>query len=107
MKVLNRIKKNVEFNKVIDEGQLIKSDSLALYFLENELGYTRIGISIPKKSGHAVVRNKMKRQIRAIIAKNIDLTKGVDLVIIARKQYDINQFNKTENDLVNLIKKVG
>ena len=107
MKVLNRIKKNVEFNKVIEEGQLIKSDSLALYFLENELGYTRIGISIPKKSGHAVVRNKMKRQIRAIIAKDLDLTKSIDLVLIARKQYDINQFNKTENDLVNLIKKVG
>ena len=107
MKVLNRIKKNVEFNKVIEEGQLIKSDSLALYFLENELGYTRIGISIPKKSGHAVVRNKMKRQIRAIIAKDVDLTKSVDIILVARKQYDINQFIKTENDLVNLMKKVG
>ena len=107
MKVLNRIKKNVEFNKVIEEGQLIKSDSLALYFLENELGYTRIGISIPKKSGHAVVRNKMKRQIRAIIAKNVDLTKSIDIALIARKQYDVNQFIKTETDLVNLIKKVG
>ena len=107
MKVLNRIKKNVEFNKVIEEGQLIKSDSLALYFLENELGYTRIGISIPKKSGHAVVRNKMKRQIRAIIAKDVDLTKSIDIILVARKQYDINQFNKTENDLVNLMKKVG
>ena len=107
MKVLNRIKKNVEFNKVIEEGQLIKSDSLALYFLENELGYTRIGISIPKKSGHAVVRNKMKRQIRAIIAKDVDLTKSIDIILVARKQYDINQFIKTENDLVNLMKKVG
>ena len=107
MKVLNRIKKNVEFNKVIEEGQLIKSDSLALYFLENELGYTRIGISIPKKSGHAVVRNKMKRQIRAIIAKDVDLTKSIDIILVARKQYDINQFVKTENDLVNLMKKVG
>ena len=107
MKVLNRIKKNVEFNKVIDEGQIIKADSVTIYFQENALGYTRIGISIPKKSGHAVVRNKMKRQIRAIIAKNVDLTKSVDLILIARKQYDINQFNKTENDLVNLMKKVG
>ena len=107
MKVLNRIKKNVEFNKVIEEGQLIKSDSLTLYFLENELGYTRIGISIPKKSGHAVVRNKMKRQIRAIIAKDVDLTKSIDIVLVARKQYDVNQFIKTETDLVNLIKKVG
>ena len=107
MKVLNRIKKNVEFNKVIDEGTLIKSDSLTLYFLKNNLGYTRVGISIPKKSGIAVVRNKMKRQIRAIIASDVDLNKSFDLVLIARRQFDINNFEKTKEDIKNLIEKVG
>ena len=107
MKVLNRIKKNVEFNKVIEEGQLIKSDSLTLYFLENELGYTRIGISIPKKSGHAVVRNKMKRQIRAIVAKDVDLSKSFDIIMIARKQFDVEEFGITELDIIDLMKKVG
>lgn len=107
MKVLNRIKKNVEFNKVIDEGTLVKSDSLTLYFLKNDLGYTRIGISIPKKSGKAVVRNKMKRQIRAIIASDVDLNKSVDCILIARKQFDINLFNKTKSDIKYLMEKVG
>ena len=107
MKVLNRIKKNVEFSKVIDEGTLVKSDSLTLYFLKNDLGYTRFGISIPKKSGTAVVRNKMKRQIRAIIASDVDLKKSVDCVLIARKQFDINDFQKTKLDINNLMKKVG
>ena len=107
MKVQNRIKKNVEFNKVIDEGKLIKSDSLTLYFLENTLGYTRIGISIPKKSGKAVVRNKMKRQIRAIISQDVKLDKSFDYVLIARKQFDINQFEKTRSDIKYLIEKVG
>ena len=107
MKVLNRIKKNVEFNKVIEDGQLVKSNSLALHFLKNSLGFTRIGISIPKKSGKAVVRNKMKRQIRAIISKDIPLDKSFDYILIARKQYDVNEFNKTRSDLINLIEKVG
>ena len=107
MKVLNRIKKNVEFNKVIDEGTVIKSDSLTLYFLENKLGYTRIGISIPRKSGNAVVRSKMRRQIRAIIAQDVDLSKSIDAILIARKQYDIGKFEKTRSDLNYLIKKVG
>lgn len=107
MKVLNRIKKNVEFNKVIDEGKLLKTDSLTLYFLENNLGYTRIGISIPKKSGKAVVRNKIKRQIRAIIASDVKLEKSFDYIIIARKQYDVNQFEKTRLDIKYLIEKVG
>ena len=107
MKVLNRIKKNVEFNKVIDEGTLIKSDSLTLYFLKNNLGFARFGISIPKKSGTAVIRNKMKRQIRAIIASDVDLTKSVDCVLIARKQFDINAFGKTKSDINYLMEKVG
>lgn len=107
MKVLNRIKKNAEFNKVIDEGKLIKSDSLTLYFLENSLGYTRIGISIPKKSGKAVVRNKIKRQIRAIISQDVKLDKSFDCVLIARKQYDVKKFEKTRSDIKYLIEKVG
>ena len=107
MKVLNRIKKNAEFNKVIEDGQLIKSDSLTLYFLKNSLGFTRVGISIPKKSGKAVVRNKMKRQIRAIISKDIPLDKSFDYILIARKQYDVDEFEKTRSDLINLIEKVG
>ena len=107
MKVLNRIKKNAEFNKVIEDGQLIKSDSLTLYFLKNSLGFTRVVISIPKKSGKAVVRNKMKRQIRAIISKDIPLDKSFDYILIARKQYDVDEFEKTRSDLINLIEKVG
>ena len=107
MKVLNRIKKNADFNKVIDEGKQVKSDSLTLYFLENELGYTRIGISIPKRSGNAVVRNKMKRQIRAIIASDVNLNKSFDIVLIARKQFNIDEFTKTRIDLDYLFKKVG
>lgn len=107
MKVQNRIKRNDEFSKVIDEGSLLKSDSLTLYFLKNNLGYTRIGISVPKKSGTAVVRNKIKRQIRAIIAKDVSLDKSYDYVLIARKQYDVDQFQKIRDDIKYLIEKVG
>lgn len=107
MKVKNRIKKNDEFNKVIDEGELLKSDSVALYFLKNALGYTRVGISIPKKSGNAVVRNKMKRQIRASVAGVTNYEKSYDVVIIARKKFDINLFSRTKEDIKNLIEKVG
>lgn len=107
MKVLNRIKKNVEFNKVIDDGGVIKTDTLTLHFLKNELGYTRIGISIPRKSGNAVVRNKMRRQIRAIIAQTTDYSKSIDLILIARKQYDVENFEKTRKDIEYLFSKVG
>lgn len=107
MKVENRVKKYNEFQKVISEGNLVKSSSITLYFLENNLGYARVGISIPTKSGSAVIRNKMKRQIRAILSKELDLNIGFDLILIARKSYDINNFERTTSDIVSLLKKVG
>ena len=107
MKVINRVKKYREFQQVIHDGKLEKSSSLTLYFQKNNLGYARVGISIPTKSGTAVVRNKMKRQIRAILAKELDLNSSFDYVFIARRNYDINDFNKTASDVVTLLNKVG
>ena len=107
MKVENRIKKNLEFNKVIENGTLLRTDSLTLYFMKNDHDRLRIGISVPRKSGHAVLRNKIRRQIRAIIAQEANYNLGFDVIIVARKQYDVNSFVKTKADLIYLLGKVG
>ena len=82
MIVKNRIKKHNEFQEVIARGNLVRSKFFSFYILKNELGYTRIGISVPKKSGNAVIRNKIKRQIRAMCARNCDYSKSIDLVFL-------------------------
>lgn len=107
MKVKNRVKKYDEFQKVINFGENIRSSTLTLYFIDNDLGYTRIGISVPKKSGNAVVRNKIKRQIRAILSKECNFNKSVDFVLIARKEFNIDDFQKTYSDIKELLNKVG
>lgn len=107
MIVKNRIKKHAEFQKVISEGSLERGNSFYLYSLSNAFGYTRIGISVPKKSGNAVIRNRIKRQIRAICALNNNYTKSLDLVLIVRKNYNINDFESTKDELLNLFEKLG
>lgn len=106
MKVLNRVKKYDEFQKVINEGSLVRSSTLTLYFLNNNFGYARVGISIPTKSGTAVVRNKMRRQIRAILAKEYDFKQSLDIILIARKNYDIGNFEQVRADIIELLSKV-
>ncbi len=107
MKSKYRVKKYKEFQKVISDGSLLKSKTLTLYYLPNELGYARVGISIPTKSGNAVVRNKMKRQIRAILNTELDITKGFDYIFIARRNYDIDNFAVSKEDISDLLSKVG
>ena len=107
MIVKNRIKKYSEFQKVIAAENVKKTCFFVSYSLANDLGYSRFGISVPKKIGTAVIRNKIKRQIRAILAKELDMNSSFDYIFIARRSYDINKFNETASDIVSLLKKVG
>ena len=107
MKVENRVKKYSDFQKVLNLGESIRSSTLTLFFLSNDLNRSRIGISVSKKCGNAVVRNKIKRQIRAIISLEMDLTKPIDYVFIVRKEFDIKNFSQSRLDIKSLIEKVG
>lgn len=107
MKVKNRVKRYDEFQKVINYGEQVRSKSLVMYFLKNELNYARVGISIPKKAGIAVVRNKIKRQIRAILHSELDFNKSYDLIFISRKEFDTKNFLQTKQDIQELLAKVG
>lgn len=107
MIVKNRIKKHAEFQKVIETGTLERSSAFYMYYISNTLGYTRIGISVPKKSGNAVVRNKIKRQIRAILAAHNNYSKSLDVVFIVRKGYSIEKFDFVKQEMLELINKLG
>ena len=107
MLVKNRIKKHSEFQEVIASGKLERGNTLYMYYISNTLGYTRFGISVPKKSGNAVIRNRIKRQVRAMCAQLTDYKKSVDVVFIIRKAYDIDSFDLVKNEMSELLKKLG
>lgn len=101
-----RIRKNEEFSKIVANKESIASGSFVLYYIEAKEEYARIGISVSKKMGNAVVRNKIKRQIRMMLNEVYDYKSGkLDLIIIARNKYLNNTYNDNKNDLEKLIKK--
>ena len=103
MIVKNRIKKYSEFQKVIEEGEVKKTCFFVSYSLNNELGYSRFGISVPKKTGNAVVRNRIKRQVRSAIGQSTDFNKSLDIIIIVRKNYEITAFNQTLSEIKEML----
>ena len=103
MIVKNRIKKYSEFQKAIEEGDIKKTCFFVSYAINNELGYSRFGISVPKKTGNAVVRNRIKRQVRSAIGQSTNFSNSVDMVLIVRKNYDTNSFDQALSEIKELL----
>lgn len=86
MKKKLMIKNTDEIELVMNKGFSKANRTFIVYKLKNPTndGF-RIAISAPKKLGKAVVRNKVKRQIRSVLQQNSQLLKkGHDYFIIAR-----------------------
>jgi ribonuclease P protein component len=86
MKKEFRVKSQVDFQRVIEQGKKINSRDFIVYVLERDHDTYRFGVSVGKKLGNAVFRNKKKRQLREIIYSfNGEFRTGFDCVVILKK----------------------
>lgn len=106
MKVKNRVKRHEEFQDILRESKSEKSGFFTIYFQKSEIPFTRVGISVSKKNGNAVVRNKIKRQIRAMADEMVDYQYPLNLIIVARNAYDINDFAKGKEQFGSLLQNI-
>ena len=108
MKVINRIKNSDDFALVIKKGHAKRNNSFTIHYLTNSLEHVRVGISVSKKIGNAVTRNRVKRQIRSMCRNLIDFNSlSLDIVIIARKDYLTKSFGENLSFLSDLLKTTG
>lgn len=106
MKKDYRIKKNEEFSSIISQKDTYASKCFVVYCSNKKLQHARVGISVSKKLGNAVVRNKIKRQVRMMIHNILDFDDySKDIIVIVRASYLDNKFEDNQNDLEKVIKK--
>ena len=67
MKKELRVKKSTEFETIIKKRKSVANREFVLYWNPNDLEHMRIGLSVGKKIGNAVARNKTKRQVRMMV----------------------------------------
>ena len=109
MKKNLRVRKNEDFNKIISKKISLASSSFIIYKNQNDIDHGRVGISVSKKLGKAVVRNKLRRRIKEAF-RNIDKTlleNQHDYQIIAKHTIFYADFNTIKNDLENCLKGNG
>jgi len=108
MKKVNRITANEDFASAIKHGKTISSRSFIVHFVETDRSFTRIGISVSKKMGHAIVRNRVKRQIRAMCDSLIDYASHTfDIVIVSRLDFLNLTYNENFKVLDSVMSKIG
>ena len=76
MKKINIVKKNEDFKRVITKGKYKKGELFNIYIEDSGENIYHFGISVSKKVGNAVTRNKIKRRLKINKLWNDDLELG-------------------------------
>ncbi len=84
----DRLHRSAEFLRLQRNGVRFQSPHFVLYagILEAEPERSRLGVTVSRRIGNAVVRNRVKRRVREIFRKVIRerLPSGTSIVVIAR-----------------------
>ncbi len=98
-----RIKKQADFQRLFQKGKRAFSPSLTLLYVPAQK--MRMGISVGKKHGKSVQRNRIKRLVREAFRLNQDKMQGTYSFIILPKVNEEYSFKIFERDLQWMIKK--
>jgi ribonuclease P protein component len=83
---VDRLKKRYEFRRVQLSGRRIHTPHFLVVVQANALPNTRLGITVTKKVGTAVERNRIKRVVREVFRRNRFLFPAShDVVFIAKR----------------------
>ena len=103
------VKEKREFDRIIKKSQCKKNKYFVIYYDKNEESYDKYGISVGKKIGNAVERNKYKRRIRMIINEyKKDYNNSQNYIIILRgsaKDIHYQELQESFFFLMNIIRK--
>ena len=107
MKFSSSLKLNHIFRRLYATSGLANS-YLVLYARRNRTATNRVGVTVGKKLGHAVVRNRVRRRLREVYRLNEDkFAPGWDIVVVARSRCITADFGKLTNAYLSLAEKAG
>lgn len=108
MKKTVAIRQNHEFRSLYYKGGSKASGLLVVYFKKNRYGQSRLGITVSKKVGNAVTRNRVRRLIKENYRlMEPEIRDGYDVIIVARARMAEADFHAAGASLRMLLGKCG
>jgi ribonuclease P protein component len=82
-----RIISSSDFRSIYQKGRRIDAGKFVLFCRPNELGYPRLGLTVSRKVGGAVIRNRVKRLFREVFRRSsARIPCHFDFVVNARQE---------------------
>ncbi|MDY6953492.1 MAG: ribonuclease P protein component, partial [Thermodesulfobacteriota bacterium] len=108
LKKAERILKRDDFKRLFQCGKKIHRDHFVVYYCRNSLGILRMGVTVSKRVGRAVIRNRIKRLVRESFRLNKALCDhACDMNIIAKTGAAELSFQETDQALGNIFKEIS
>ena len=99
MKKINILKDSREFDRIIKKYKSYKYKDYIIYLERDTNDVYKFGLSVGKKIGNAVNRNKVKRQLKAIISEK-DYQNNFNCIIIVGKGINERTFEERKENLL-------
>ncbi|MEM5773664.1 MAG: ribonuclease P protein component [Anaerolineaceae bacterium] len=104
----HRLRSSADFRTARKSGKVYKHPLVTVVTSPNGAGLIRVGIISGKPVGGAVMRNLVKRRLRACMNEQLSVLKeGWDIVIIARPKSGLVAFSELQTALGGLLNKAG
>lgn len=101
------LRKQAEFQRVYARKRSVSNDWLIVYGCENDLSHLRLGLSISRKVGNSVHRNRIRRLYReAFRLTRQEMPYHLDIILIPRKP-DEPSFEDLKRELPRLVRRLA
>jgi ribonuclease P protein component len=103
-----RVRKRREFLQIQNAGRRVATRHFLIVYACSGDGPPRLGITVTKKIGNAVVRNRIKRAVRETFRTNAaSLRRGASMVVIARDGSNKLGANATAAEILPAMRSIG
>jgi len=100
----DRIRKRSEYQALYESARRIPSKNFVLFVRKNDLGHPRLGITVSRRLGGAVQRNRAKRLLREIFRRRKGELQSVDIVVNGRASLPGAEYRALESELLGCLR---